>query len=140
MGGFGIGKTSLCAALVPWALPTFKGSCRFWTENLLLTRLRSCIADGTGDYHGELKDVLNETFVIYDDLGSAPNNPWRKEIISELVDNRWASEKPTIITTNLNAAQLEEHCSGRTFSRLFDNRNLIIEDRTSTDMRINRNV
>jgi DNA replication protein DnaC len=134
MGGFGIGKSSLCAALVPWALSTFVNS-RFWTEKLLLERLRNKISDGGGDYMKELSYMIDDQFVIYDDFGSTGARDWRKEVLGELVDQRWASNLPTVFTSNLNESQIDSLYGGRLHSRLFDKRNIIISDFESQDQR-----
>jgi DNA replication protein DnaC len=134
LGGFGIGKTTFCASLVPWALANFR-TCRFWTENLLLKRLRDVIADGSGDYMTALKYLLDDDFVIYDDFGSSGANDWRKEVLGEVIDNRWASDLPTVITSNLTQSEIYSQYGGRTHSRIFDKRNLIIDDRESVDHR-----
>jgi DNA replication protein DnaC len=136
-GNFGIGKTSFCASIVPWALSTFRTS-RFWTENLLLKRLRNTISEGTGDYMECLKYLIDDNFIVFDDFGCTGANDWRKEVLCELIDNRWASKLPTIVTSNLSKEQVEEQYGGRIHSRLFDARNTIIENRESNDNRLSR--
>lgn len=137
-GGFGTGKTSLCAALAPWALATFRNS-RFWTEQLYLTRLKQVIQED-GNYSQAIHYLLDDDFVIYDDLGSADNKKfdptgWRQEVIAEMVDNRWSSQLPTVITTNLTSDQILDLYGGRVHSRLFDKRNFVIVDYQSKDSR-----
>ena len=111
---------------------------------MLLSTLRDGFnIEGGGDYIKTLKHFLDYTFVVYDDLGSADNkkedpSAWRQEVVAEMVDNRWSSGLPTIITTNLTSEKILTLYGGRVHSRLFDNRNYFIEDWESDDRRSNR--
>lgn len=136
-GGYGIGKTTLSAALVSWALEKFD-SVRFITETIFIQKIKAQMSMQEGDCTKEIFNIANNEFFLYDDLGSErvkeENTAWRP--ISVLVDYRWSSNLPTVITTNLTENEILENYGGRVHSRLFDARNTIIEDRESYDHRI----
>src|SRR6185436_13733865 len=101
-GNPGIGKTQLSASLVEFGLTRFS-SFRKWSEYDLLTRVRSSIDEFKGsDYIDTLKYLIDDEFVILDDIGSTGVTDWRKEVIFAAIDMRYNSMKPTLITSNLS--------------------------------------
>ena len=134
-GNPGIGKTYLCAALVEFALSHFN-SFRYWNESELLKRVRSSIAEyGDGDYLETLKLLIDDEFVIIDDIGSTGLNEWRKEVIFDAIDERYCSTMPTVITSNFSKSDIEKLFHERFSSRLFAQENTIIEIHNLPDLR-----
>lgn len=134
-GSPGIGKTYLCAAMVEWAMTQFN-SIRYWNESELLKRVRSSMEEVKGDYLTSLKLLIDDEFVIIDDIGSTNLNEWRKEIIFDAIDERYNSMKPTIITSNFSIKQFKELFHSRVGSRLFAKENIIIEINDGLDLRV----
>lgn len=134
-GNPGIGKTYLCAALVEFGLTRFN-SFRYWNESELLKRVRSSISDyKDGDYLEALKLLLDDEFVILDDIGSTGLNEWRKEVIFDAVDERYCTMKPTVVTSNFSKQDIEKLFHERLSSRLFAGENIIIEIHDGPDLR-----
>ena len=133
----GAGKTYLTAAMandweerkIPW---------RRFDERQLLSHLRNGIKENV-DYEYELKRLCDCPFFILDDLGTAKQTDFQKEIMFDFVDIRWSSRKPTIITSNLTIDCLGEYFGDRFVSRMKDARNTVIEF-SDIDKRLNRNV
>lgn len=134
-GNPGIGKTYLCACLVEWAMETFN-SWRYWNESELLKRVRDSI-DDKGDYLTALKFLIDDDFVMIDDVGSTGLTEWRKEIFFDAIDERYCTMKPTIITSNFTIQEFKNHYPERVSSRLFAKENTILEIPDGVDMRIN---
>jgi DNA replication protein DnaC len=136
-GGPGIGKTHLCAALVPWALEKFRYNWRYWTENDLFKRLRQDMDRYQGDYMDNLKHLIDDDFLIIDDVGSSvKSTEWREEILFALLDKRYNSMQPTMITSNFLQKEFLEKYHSRIHSRLFSNDNIIIEIADGVDFRL----
>jgi DNA replication protein DnaC len=144
VGKPGIGKTQLSAALTEWHLDTFRCS-RYWRERDLLAKLRQGIADGNGDYAIALEYCIDDDFLIVDDVGSGINPEkfttrdleWRTEVLFSLLDYRYNSNKPTLITSNFHKKMFETVYSERISSRLFATENTIISifDDSAVDKR-----
>lgn len=67
----------------------------------------------------EIYDKLNSyDLIVLDDFGSERNTEYIKQIRFNLVDMRYASEKPIIITTNVNGMDKTDISDQRTFSRI----------------------
>jgi len=133
-GSPGIGKTYFCAALTEWAFRTFD-TFRYWKEADLLKRLRGDMDTYKGDYLQSLKLLTDDQFVILDDVGSTGIREWREEVLFDLVDSRYNTMLPTVITSNFNQADFRKLYHPRICDRLFATENLIIEINDGTSLR-----
>lgn len=114
LGPVGVGKTH--AAVAACRAAHFGGlSVQFSPLVELLDSLRP----GGGD--ASLWDLADVDRLIIDDLGSERPTDWTSERLYALVNRRWLEERPTIATTNLEPAELEEALGPRAFSRLVGN-------------------
>lgn len=134
MGPPGVGKTYFCSALIEWVCKKY-ANFRYWHEREFFTRLRGVIRDNSGEWSKEVEYILDDEFVMYDDLGCCGFNEWRKETILAMVDIRYESTKPTVITTNLNKKSIYDNLGERTYSRIFDKSNLLIDMSDMPDRR-----
>lgn len=134
LGNPGIGKTYFCAALIPWAMEKFE-NIRYWPEERLYQKLREKISEGQGDYLKELLYMIDDHFVMIDDLGISKPNEWREEVLFELVDTRYRLEMPTIFTSNLSKQEFETKYNTRIASRLFAAQNIIVQIHSGLDLR-----
>lgn len=125
-GNPGIGKTHLCASLVPWAMTNFH-SFRYWKERDLLGRVRQGIDEYNCDYHLVLKDLIDDDLIMIDDIGSTGYTDWREEILFSALDTRYNMEKPTLITSNFSAKEFKEIYKLRIYDRVFNKENTVIE-------------
>ena len=80
----------------------------------------------SGMYEGkqEYLDRLNEyDLMVIDDLASERNTEYMGEIVQNIIDSRYRSGLPLIITTNLTADELKHPADirkERVYSRLFE--------------------
>ncbi len=127
IGNPGIGKTYFCSALYNLARSAFKfETVRYWNERQLFNRLRSQMENGR-DYLADLQEMCDDELLIFDDLGSSGITDWRKEVLFELVDFRYSSNKPTIFTSNLSRDDIYRNLGERLHSRMFARGNTILE-------------
>lgn len=125
LGCPGSGKTYLCAALIKYCWPKFE-SCRYWDEKGFIERLHVSMQE-KHDYIKTINYLCDDELVIFDDLGSTGINDWRKEAFFEFLDERYASEKPTVITSNLSKEEIKRQLHPRVASRLFCKENTVIQ-------------
>mgnify|MGYP001340652749 CR=1 FL=1 len=132
LGSPGSGKTYLCAALIKHCWPKFE-SVRFWRELDLMARLGISMNKGMSA-RAEIPFLIDDEFLIYDDLGSAGEDKdgqdgFKSGVIFDIIDIRSASMKPTVITTNLTIEEIHRRYHPRVPSRLFAQENCFIEIR-----------
>ncbi len=114
-GGYGCGKTHLAAAIANQAVdagvPTI-----YLTAPDLLDWLRASYDDGEVNFEDRFEEIRNVHLLVLDDFGSQSATPWAQEKLFQILNQRYLSRLPTVITTNVD---LEEQ-DGRIRSRLAD--------------------
>ncbi|MBI2831670.1 MAG: ATP-binding protein [Chloroflexi bacterium] len=118
VGPSGCGKTHLAAAIANERIK--RGSPAFFiTAADLLDHLRAAYKPESEMPYDELFDrVRNAPLLVLDDLGTQSSTPWAKEKLDQLLNHRYNSGLPTVITTSTPVAELEE----RLRTRLADSR------------------
>lgn len=81
------------------------------------------------------KRFFDADLLVIDDLGAMRNTEWQIQIVYEIIDARYASEKPTIVTSNMTFKEIGEVFHERIRSRLEARENKVIFD-WENDLRI----
>lgn len=128
-GNVGTGKTYFCAA---WynALRETRKNVRAYSEQHFFRELKQMIQLDWDPLY-RIKIICDAEYVILDDLGSSKMTEWQKEMLSEFLDLRFASGLPTLITSNLDSKGIREQFTPRFHSRLFSEKNTIVEQNGS---------
>lgn len=120
-GPVGVGKTHLaCAALAEARL---KGLLALQTDATdLLRRIRESFrpeaAELTSDIEGDLREAQ---VLLVDDIGKQRSTDFADETLFGVFGHRYAHGKPTVVTSNLNEAQLTRNETWRAIiDRLLD--------------------
>lgn len=93
------------------------------------------MGDFKGDYLRHLALLVDDPLIMIDDIGSQGVNEWRSEVMFDLIDQRYNSMLPTILTSNFTKRQFEEKYHPRMASRIFAKENIIIEIHDAIDKR-----
>lgn len=106
-GNFGVGKTFLAGAIAnKLAEKHVKVGFIYFPD--MVRELKSAINEGT--LEKRIDEIKNIEVVIFDDFGSETVTPFaRDELIGPILQYRYMQGLPTIITSNLNFEQLENH-------------------------------
>ncbi len=74
-------------------------------------------------FNGEISIFINRMnqvkFLVIDDLGAERGTDFALEIVYDIIDSRYRSRKPVILTTNLQIEQMKA-CSNIRYSRIYD--------------------
>lgn len=128
VGNPGCGKTYFCAALMNHSLESnVFSSKRYWNERQLLSKIREDMEYGS--YQEILRYIIDDELLILDDLGSGGFGEWGRNVLFDLIDIRYSSCLPTVVTTNLTEGAIKTEFGERMASRLFADDNTIIEVR-----------
>ncbi len=135
MGSPGTGKTYLCSAFIEWVYQKVS-SIRYYEESKLFSRVRASMNDGSsGDHVGALSYMIDDEFIMIDDMASAGITDFRRDMWFHIIDSRYDSTLPTVITTNLTKDQVTSEIGFRQSSRLFSRENTIIDFHGFEDLR-----
>jgi DNA replication protein DnaC len=135
MGRPGCGKTHLCSAILSWTYGKVPDA-YFIREGKFLERIRNSF-DFKGDYRAEVEYQADHWLFMLDDIGSSGEGKtdWRREVIFEIVNLRYESGKPTVISTNYTPAEIREKLGERVYSRLMAKENTVIDMFSYPDLR-----
>ncbi len=112
-GPSGSGKTHLAAAMAGRCIEGGK-SVLFMVVPDLLDHLRSAFQPGSETGYDDLFEMVRGAPVlVLDDLGVQSTTPWVAEKIFQLLNHRFSSRLPTVITTNLDLASFDQRIQTR---------------------------
>jgi DNA replication protein DnaC len=133
-GASGCGKTHIAAAIANRLLERGE-PVLFVVVPDLLDHLRSAYQPGAEIGYDDLFErVRNAPVLVLDDLGTQSPTPWAQEKLFQLINHRFNSRLPTVVTTNLLPEQIDD----RLRTRLTDTglaRVYVIETRRPSELR-----
>ncbi len=116
LGGYGVGKTHLAAAIANEALARGE-HVLFAVVPDVLDHLRATFGpQSTVAYDERFELVRGVPLLILDDLGTESATPWAREKLYQLLNHRYNERLATVLTTNLKPEALDP----RIYSRLCD--------------------
>jgi DNA replication protein DnaC len=112
-GGSGTGKTHLAAAIANRLMA--KGDPVFFAfVPDLLDHLRSSYGPENGLTYDELfEQIKNIPVLVLDDLGNHSGTPWAEEKLYQVLNHRYLTDLPTIITTGIAVDRLDARLQSR---------------------------
>lgn len=117
-GGLATGKTHLAAAITHYRA-AMGDEPIFTVVPDLLDHLRATFSPtSTVSYDSIFNQVRNAKLLILDDLGTQNATPWAKEKLYQIINFRYESGMPTIITTSEHSKDIDP----RILSRMNDKR------------------
>lgn len=121
LGHTGLGKTHLSLAIA--ASVTEKGfGVVYVSAQKLLDKLESTkfsySSEAKEQYIRDLENVLQCDLLVLDDLGAEFSTGFSSSALYNIVNTRLVESRPTIVSTNLDPAEIEEKYSPRMLSRL----------------------
>jgi DNA replication protein DnaC len=113
LGGYGGGKTHLAAAIANYRIALGR-SALFVIVPDLLDHLRAAFGPNSDTSLDErLEDIREAPLLILDDLGSHHSTPWAQEKLFQILNHRYNSQLPTVITTNQRLEEMDPRITSR---------------------------
>jgi DNA replication protein DnaC len=127
-GNPGVGKSYFCAAFIH-RLKEKRKPFRYFTEYGFFRQMRETISKGW-DYEYDINRLCETHTLIIDDIGTARGenlSDFQKEALHIMLDTRYNSKLPTLITSNIFLKDMKETVSEKFASRLRSSENTIVE-------------
>ncbi|HNY26974.1 MAG TPA: ATP-binding protein [Candidatus Sumerlaeota bacterium] len=117
-GVVGCGKTHIAIAILREVIQ--KGYTGLYYNMVdLLSDIRSTYGDATEASESDLLEEVNAPdLLVLDDLGAEKTSEWVNDRLYLIVNRRYESGKPVVVTTNLSLDELIRKVGERTVSRL----------------------
>ena len=113
LGGYGAGKTHLAAAITNYNIDLSRPAI-FVVVPDLLDHLRAAFGPTSESGIDERLDNIRETpLLVLDDLGAHHSTPWAQEKLFQILNHRYNSRMPTVITTNQRLEELDPRVASR---------------------------
>lgn len=117
-GGVGTGKSFGAACIANALIERSVPACMVNLSSVLNT-----LTNFSGDRNAYIQDLMQYPLLILDDFGMERKTEFATEQIFNLIDERYRSGKPLIVTTNLTLANLKAPSSlelARSYDRLLE--------------------
>jgi DNA replication protein DnaC len=113
LGGYGAGKTHLAAAIANYRV-ALGHPVLFVVVPDLLDYLRATFSPNSDTGLDERMETIREIpLLILDDLGAHNSTPWAQEKMFQILNHRYNSRLPTVITTNQRLEELDPRIASR---------------------------
>ena len=113
MGGFGTGKTHLAAAIGHYRA-ALGDEPIFSVVPDLLDHLRATFSPTSStSYDHIFNQIRNASLLILDDLGTQSATPWAREKLYQLLNYRYETKLPTVITTSSTWDEIDPRIRSR---------------------------
>jgi DNA replication protein DnaC len=121
-GSYGAGKTHLAAAIAHYRQEHGEEVMLLTVPDLLDYLRMTYSPNAPVTFDQRFQAVRNVPFLVLDDLGTEGDKPWAKEKLFQIIDYRYVTQRPTVITTAKEIDTIDE----RIRSRLLDTRRCAI--------------
>src|ERR1700730_11498964 len=133
----GCGKTHLAAAIANRQIE-LGTEVFFSVVPDLLDHLRATFGPGSDVSYDDLFETVKSTpLLILDDLGTQSSTQWAQEKLFQILNHRYTTNLPTVITTNEPLAKLDERLRARLEDRRVWRVDVISSEHAVTDSLIN---
>lgn len=117
-GGPGTGKTHLACAVANAVMHDHLASVAFGTVATLLRHIKdSYRKDATRSEQDAINDLVRPQLLIVDEVGVQVGSEHEKLLMFEVLNSRYQDLRPTILLSNLSAAELETFLGQRVMDR-----------------------
>jgi DNA replication protein DnaC len=105
LGPTGVGKTHLSVAILREVIRNAGARAFFYKAGELLQKIRNTYNASVDQTELEvLQPIFDAELLVLDDVGVGKPSEWAQETLGILIDKRYSSRQPTILTGNLNDA------------------------------------
>ena len=104
IGNRGTGKTRFAAEVIKDIAPD---TATYTTAMALFLRIRATFDKGATETENDIVRELSRTkLLVIDELQERSESAWENRLLTHIIDKRYGDERPTLLISNLTAAEL----------------------------------
>lgn len=117
-GNTGTGKTHLACAIAARIIPEHMATVVFGSVSWALRHVRSTYSKGsTRTEQDAIDDLVEPDLLVLDEMGVTAGSEHEKNLMFDILNERYQALRPTILLSNLTAAQLADFLGARVMDR-----------------------
>jgi DNA replication protein DnaC len=117
-GGPGTGKTHLAAAIGQHVIRAFQAAVLFGTVSQALRRIKDTYRKDSETTESQVIETMTSCdLLILDEIGAQIGSEHEKQLMFEILNERYQGMRSTILISNLNSAELETFLGHRVMDR-----------------------
>lgn len=117
-GGPGTGKTHLATAIGQHVIREFQGAVLFGTVSQALRRIKDTYRKDSEQTESDVLQTMTDCdLLILDEIGAQIGSEHEKQLMFEILNERYQGMRSTILISNLNATELETFLGHRVMDR-----------------------
>jgi DNA replication protein DnaC len=123
VGNRGTGKTQLAAEIIKDIAPE---SATYTTAMALFLRIRASFDKEAKETQDRIVRELSRTpLLVIDEMQERAESAWENQMLTHIIDGRYANERPTILISNLTAEELAESLGKSIVDRMHETGGII---------------
>lgn len=116
LGGVGRGKTHLAGAIARYVIENHHVPVMFKSYATLLDDIRRNLDEDKK----EIQRICDTPLLVIDDLGQEKQTEWKEETTFKIINSRYETLSPVVITSNCTVMELRDNVGEAVFSRLYE--------------------
>ncbi|ASN68659.1 hypothetical protein 3S11_36 [uncultured Caudovirales phage] len=122
LGNFGNGKTHLGCAILKAVVTRYGVSALYAPAPDIISSIKASFGpDAQTTEQQILAELISVDLLLIDEIGAQGGTEFERNALHHLIDGRYRSQLPTIITSNLPSAELTAYIGDRALDRLREN-------------------
>lgn len=127
LGPPGVGKTHLACAIAMHVMHKHRSSVMFKTVAQAVRGVRDTWAKGSDKSESQaIAELTTPQLLVLDEVGIQSGSEWERNVLFDILNERYLKRRPTIMLTNLSEEELPQYLGERVLDRMREDGGVIV--------------